>query len=46
MVKVKSLERDKDLENVELPEEVEELLAACPKYIVAHNEQQLVLNHI
>ncbi|KXS48059.1 MAG: hypothetical protein AWL62_2215, partial [Halanaerobium sp. T82-1] len=41
MVKVKSLERDKDLENVELPEEVEELLAACPKYIVAHNEQQL-----
>ena len=42
MVKVKSLERDKDLENVELPDEVEELIAACPKYIVAHNEQQLV----
>src|SRR6056297_1040001 len=34
--------KDKNLKNVELPEEVEELLQACPKYTVAHNEQQLV----
>ncbi|PUU89044.1 MAG: hypothetical protein CI947_1791, partial [Halanaerobium sp.] len=34
--------KDENLKNVELPEEVEELLEACPKYTVAHSEQQLV----
>jgi hypothetical protein len=34
--------KNENLKNVELPKEVEELLQACPKYTVAHNEQQLV----
>ena len=34
--------KDENLKNVELPDEVEELLKACPKYTVAHNEQQLI----
>lgn len=34
--------QDKNLENVNLPKEIEELLQACPKYTVAHNEEQLV----
>ncbi len=32
----------KELENVILPPEVEEILEACPNYIVAHNEDELV----
>lgn len=34
--------KDSNLKNVDLPAEVEELLAECPNYVIAHNENELV----